>query len=136
MLVIGTNDIYQPHKTPLSVSHAILDLVDTLLNLVGVKQVLVVQIFHRTPTRTSRYPVDLAWYNERVDETNLILTEEIPKLTGGRAQFWRCNGFWSDDAKQLSFSEDGVHLSTHGLRKFYANVRAALVACFNAALRQ
>lgn len=132
VLVVGTNDIYQPNKSPNSVAQAILDLTDTLLYVIGVKRVVVFQVFHRIrPSRRTRYPVDLDWFNDRVDETNLILTRNIPNISEGRARFWRCNGFWSPEAKQISFSEDGVHLSDHGLRKFYANIRAALVASFN-----
>lgn len=130
-LVIGTNDLYDPANTPESVSASILDLVDTLLFMENVKYVIVCQVFHRTPTRHTRYPVDLDWFNSRVDRTNILLNNAIDDLPLNKVKFWRCKGFWSIEAQSLAFSEDGVHLSGHGQQKFYANIRAALVATFN-----
>ena len=102
VLLIGTNDLYYPDRSPEGVACAVMDLVDTLLYRCGAKYVILFQTFHRTTaTRPSRFPVDLEWFNDRVDIFNRLLTSAIPASFAGKACFWRCNGFWSDDAKGL-----------------------------------
>ncbi|KAH3849221.1 hypothetical protein DPMN_091617 [Dreissena polymorpha] len=60
VLVVGTNDIYNPNQSPLSVASAIRDLVDTLLFVHGIPQVIVMQTLHRhASTCQTRYPVDI-----------------------------------------------------------------------------
>ena len=113
ILIIGTNDLSDARKSPEAVCAEITDLIDLLLCTVGF--VIIAQIFHRTlPTKPTRYPVQLDWFNNRVDEVNHRLQESCTHIYNGRARLWKCKGFWSDSAKALSFCADGCHLSNHG----------------------
>lgn len=132
ILVIGTNDLYQPHQSPLSVASAIRDLVDTILYVDGISQVIVLQTLHRhLPTCQTRYPVDPQWFNTRVDEMNRLLIQWLNSSPNGRTYLWRLKGFWSPDCILSNFAEDGCHLSSRGLLRFFNNIRAAVVAALN-----
>ncbi|XP_060579506.1 uncharacterized protein LOC132736397 [Ruditapes philippinarum] len=131
VLLIGTNDLCQPDVDHVSVSAAILDLIDSLLFLGNVKRVICCQILHRRPSQSTHHHVDTTWFNNRVDETNYILSTNIQALPHGRATFWRLKGFWSPEAQSQVFALDGVHLSVMGQKKLYSNIRAAVVATLN-----
>ncbi|KAH3747123.1 hypothetical protein DPMN_181545 [Dreissena polymorpha] len=76
VLVVGTKDIYNRNQSPLSVASAIRDIVDTILFVHGIPQVIVLQTLHRhVPTCHTRYPVDIDWFNYRVDEINSLLID-------------------------------------------------------------
>ena len=131
-LVIGSNDLADFNNSPQSVANAICDLVDTLLYILHVPTVVTCQILHRTvPHCQVRHPVDLLWFNDRVDQTNQKLMELLEVSHPGRAKFWHCKGFWNPVSKASAFSKDGVHLSVPGQYKFYNAIRAALVAYLN-----
>lgn len=129
VLLIGINDLSHPQITP--GSYAILDLVNSLLLRCNVKRVVVCQILHRQPSSTNKYRINTEWFNTRVDETNRMLSASIQALQHDQAIFWRLKGFWSPEAKSLSFSVDGVHLSDVGQRKLHSNIRAAVVHTLN-----
>lgn len=131
VLLIGTNDLFNPEVTAVSLTSSILDLVDSLIFLCRVKKVVVCQILHRQPTSTGRYRVDTEWFNNRVDETNHLLSSRIQMLPHDHVIFWRLKGFWSQEATKQSFSLDGVHLSDVGQKKLYSNIRAAVVHTLN-----
>ena len=112
VLVVGTNDIYKSVNTPVTVSQQIVDLVDTLLFVLGVDKVIVLQTLHRyVSLRYSRYPVDPQWYNPRVDELNL-LSANLNNAPHRRSYLWRLKGFWSHT--RTMFADDGCHLSQAG----------------------
>lgn len=129
VLVIGTNDIYRPDISPRSVAHSIVDLVDTLLFVAQVQKVIVLQVLHRlSPSVHTRYPVDVDWFNVRVDELNSLLMENLNKQEHNRSYLWRMKGFWSSACKHQNFSSDGCHLSNAGQLRLINNIRAAVVA--------
>lgn len=128
LLLIGTNDLCQPDVDHVSVSASILDLIDSLLFFGNVKRMI---CCHRRPSHSRRHHVDTTWFNNRVDETNYILSPNIQELPHGRATFWRLKGFWSPEAQSQVFALDGVHLSVMGQKKLYSNIRAAVVATLN-----
>jgi hypothetical protein len=59
LLVIGTNNIFNPKESPESVATHICDLVDMLLFVIGVEKRIVFQTLHRLNSMgQSRYHVD------------------------------------------------------------------------------
>lgn len=129
ILCVGTNDIYDARVSPRSVAQAIMDLVDTLLFVHNVSSVIVLQVLHRCrPTGRTRYPVDVDWFNSRVDELNMLLIDGLNTTAHHRSYLWRMKGFWSQDCKARHFAADGCHLSDSGQLRFLANIRAAVVA--------
>ena len=80
-----------------------------------VQRVAVLQMLHRQwPRRRIRYPVDIPWFNDRVDTLNTFLR----------------NYFKEDrvEGVQLVYSDDRVHLNEiYGYTKYYNSVRAAVV---------
>lgn len=131
ILLIGTNDLSHANNSPLTVCANIMELVEMLLQISDVQHVIVGQILHRLPSNQSRHPVDIPWFNKRVDETNLLLSERLKGLAQQNATFWRLKGFWSPEAQSTAFHADGVHLSDIGQRKLYHNLRAAVVSTLN-----
>ncbi|KAH3783043.1 hypothetical protein DPMN_160970 [Dreissena polymorpha] len=95
-LVIGTHDLSNSENTPETVACSILDLADTLLFFCGVTSVVVCHIFHRIPaSKPVKYPVDIVWFNDRVNQTNHILREKLHSDHPSKTYFWYCNGFWA-----------------------------------------
>ncbi len=131
-LCIGTNDLYHSEASPTSVSIDIISLVETLIGDYDVQQVIIGQILHRMESARTRYPVDIQWFNSRVDSTNLLLSEAVTTCKyPSQARLWRCKGFWSPEVQHEAFSWDGVHLSNIGQRKLFSNIKAALVTTLN-----
>ena len=86
VLVIGTNDIYDEAASPRGVARGIIDLVDSLLFVVGVGKVIVLQTLHHlSPSVFTRYPVDIVMYNTRVDEINMHLIDSLNHARLGRS---------------------------------------------------
>lgn len=137
VLIIGTNDLCQQHVTPRSVARSIVDLVDTLLFVIGVKKVIVLQVLHRLqPKVPTKHQVDLDWYNSRVDELNYLLLDMLNHTIHKRSYLWRMKGFWSDTCKQQNFADDGCHLSTQGQVRLMSNIKAAVVAVLKGSICQ
>lgn len=104
-----------------------MDLIDTLLFLMGVENVMVTKILFRIPpVNHCRHWMDTDWFNKRVCETNLILQDQISKLPHDRATLWYMKGFWSPAAKQAAFSTDGVHFSPAAQHKLFLHLQAAV----------
>ena len=127
-LFAGTNDLYHAWLSPADLASRIVDLVKFLLDSLRIKKVVVLSITHRCPSSRTRYPVNIDWFNTRVDQTNAELSERLQELNQGRTYLWRLKGFWSPSAKEKVFDRDGCHLSASGQRKLIANLRAATVA--------
>ena len=135
ILVIGTNDIYDYSLTPQAAANRIMDFVDSLLQEYGVEQVILLQTLHRhQPTVHTRFPVDVVSYNQRVDEMNLYLDQNLSNRTNGHAYLWRLKGFWSPDCAIKNFARDGCHLTDAGNRRLYSNIRAAVVAALRGSI--
>lgn len=131
VLVIGTNDIFNSKESPESVTTHICDLVDTFLFVIGVEKVIVFQTLHRLDSMgQSRYQVDSAWFNERVDNLNMLLTDRLNSTDHRRSYLWKLKGFWSTECKARNFAADGCHLSPTGQLRFIGNIRAAIVAAW------
>ena len=127
-LFIGTNDLYRTSSSPSSVAQDIINLVGKLLEL-GINKVIVVSITHRCePSTKTRFPVDISWFNNRVDETNGFLSDLLHLQYPSKTYFWKLKGFWSEQAKKKVFAPDGCHLSPTGQSKLLFNLRAAAVA--------
>ena len=126
IIIINFNN---PHQSPISVASAIRDFVDTLLFVHGIPQFIVLQTLHRhSPTCHTRYPVDIHWFNNRVDDLNSLLIDWLNSPPHGRAYLWRLKGFWSPECIRTNFADDGCHLSPRGQHRFFNNIRAAVVA--------
>jgi hypothetical protein len=91
--------------------------------------VAVLQILHRQwPRRRIRYPVDIPWFNVRVDTLNTLLRNYFKDDRVEGVQFWRHSGFWSPQNQELVYTDDGVHLNeVYGYPKYFNSVRAAVV---------
>lgn len=67
------------------------ELVEFVINLryaEDVKKVIVLQTLHKiSPTRRIRFAVDTEWYNKRVDEFNLCMSNYLRNVEG--ATFFR-----------------------------------------------
>ncbi|KAH3805855.1 hypothetical protein DPMN_134164, partial [Dreissena polymorpha] len=63
-----------------------------------------------------------------VNQKNLILREKLHRDHPSKTRFWYCKGFWAPETQASAFSEDGVHLSTIGQKKFYTTIKAAIVS--------
>ncbi|XP_045157215.2 uncharacterized protein LOC123523618 [Mercenaria mercenaria] len=131
VLVIGTNDLCDASMSSDGVANQLMDLVDTLLFVIGVPKVIVTQILHRTEGNIrSKHWVDIDWFNNRVDKTNIILST-LDNKPHHRSKLWRLKGFWTVDTKAMVYAQDGCHLSPTGNMKLYRNLRAAVVASMN-----
>lgn len=125
ILFVGTCDIYNATESPNSVAEQICSLAETLNSRMNVKQVIVMQTVHRILAQiATRYPVNCAWFNTRVDALNLKLRRQLPSHY---AKLWKLKGFWSTASQGTAFSLDGTHLSRLGNKKMFNNVRAAIV---------
>ena len=77
------------------------DLVNFLLELQGPSNVIVCQIIHRLPsTVPTRYPVDVDWFNERVNILKQMLSTNLPYYLPGKAFLWRLKGVCQLTARQ------------------------------------
>ena len=87
-------------------------------------RVAVLQILHRQwPRRRIRYPVDITWFNDRVDTLNTFLRNNFKEDRVEGVQFWKHSGFWSPENQELVYTDDGVHLNeVYGYAKYYNNV--------------
>ena len=129
IVILGTNDIYKSHHPVEEIAGSFYDLVNSLLEMQGPSNVIVCQILHRlTPTVPTRYPVDVDWFNERVDRLNQMLSTNLPYYFPGKSFLWRLKGFWSADSKTKNFAPYGCHLSREGQYCLLSNIRAAAVA--------
>ena len=125
-ILVGTIDLYCASTSPTTVARNIIHLVEKCLAL-GVQKVVVLSITHRRePTITTRFPVDVNWFNTRVDETNGLISDLLRHAP--KTYFWRLKGFWSESAKEKVFAPDGCHLLSMGQSKLIHNIRAATVA--------
>ena len=131
VLMIGTNDIYSEFNTPSDVASDIVTLVGKLVTKHRVQYVIVGQILHRAPAVFTRYPVDLEWFNCRVDATNQLISRFLEAKYPTQSRLWRFTGFWSTVAKQTVFARDGTHLTNDGQFKLFNNIRAAVIAVLN-----
>ncbi|KAH3866884.1 hypothetical protein DPMN_030007 [Dreissena polymorpha] len=135
VLIIWTIDFSNSDVTPESVARDIENLIDTLLFVIGVGKVIVLQVLHRqVPLSHTRYPVDVDWFNARVDDLNSHLIEMLNRTGHGRSYLWRMKGFWSPASKQQNFADDGCHLSSAGQLRLITNVRAAVVAALKGSI--
>ena len=76
------------------------------------------QILHQQwPRRRIRYPVDIPWFNDRVDTLNTFLRNYFIIY------------YWSPENQELVYTDDGVHLyEVYGYAKYYNSVRAAAIS--------
>ena len=131
VLVVGTNDLYNRSTDIGQFCDNVMTLIDIMLNDLKVKRVIFLQIVHRTHSDSTRYPVDLSWFNARVDEANNLLQLRIKSSSGEKVTFWRLKGLSSYTTRHTGLSNDGTHLSRLGQRKLFNNIRAAVVASLN-----
>lgn len=126
VLDLGTNDLCNPANTPDSVAQSLYILSKHLIHTMGVKTIVVMQILHHCrPSRPVRYPVNVEWFNDRVDQTNRLLHVLFSKEG---LVFWKHKGLWEENALRQAILPDGVHLSAGGYRKYFKNIRAAVVS--------
>lgn len=127
LLEFDTNDLCNANCSPASVASNIFRLANYLMHEKGVCKVIVMQILHRVnPRKAVRYRVDIDWFNARVDECNKTL---VSLLTGHASiRFWKHKGLWRQELLERAILPDGVHLSSAGYRKYFKNVRAAVVS--------
>ena len=127
VLDLGTNDLSNPVNTPESVAHSLYSLGKHILFSFGVKRVIVIQILQRCrPTQLVCYRVDVGWFNERADKANRLLSVLLKDCPG--LVYWKQKGLWQHDALQQAILPDGVHLSFTGNKKYFKNIRAAVVS--------
>jgi lysophospholipase L1-like esterase len=126
-LQTASNDLCQRDRSVDDIFRDLVNLVITLRYSLNIKRVIVLQVLHRLPpTRRIRYAVDTVWFNSRADELNHRMDNYLKGVPG--AQFYRLKGFWTESCKASAFEDDGVHLNVNGNRKYYNNLRAALVS--------
>lgn len=101
---IGENDLDNKDITIQKLVEQIVSFVKYLVIGIGVRRVVVGQLFRRQP-----WAVSVIDFNSRVIEVNLKLEEELRDIEG--ALFWHHRGFWNS----LDFlARDGVHIRCTG----------------------
>jgi hypothetical protein len=98
LLQVDSNDLCQLDKSVKEIEQKLIRLVLTLKYCYHVQREVVLQILHRQwRRRRIRYPVDIPWFNDRVDTLNTFLR----------------NYFKEDrvEGVQLVYSDDRVHLN-------------------------
>ena len=128
VLLIGTNDLTSPNKSPHSVCAAFMDLVDTLLFMGQVQLVIVFSIlFRKEDRRQCRHMVDISWLNDKVYTSNGVLSSRIQDCAHQRVRYWVPKEFWSNEMLSEVLADDGAHLSVKGQQKLHNSIRAAVV---------
>jgi hypothetical protein len=70
---VGSNDLCRLDKSVQEIEQKWIGLVLTLQYFYHVQRVAVLQILHRQwPRRRIRYPVNIPWFNDRVDTLNTL----------------------------------------------------------------
>lgn len=115
ILIIGSNDLSNPHLHPTSIGSNIDDLVNRLHFDFGVSFIVVNQVHKRT---VQPHP----HYNDHVDIINNYLSVVIDQYP--YAKFWKNVGLKDPHPNLL---RDGVHLNAVGQYKFYRSVRGAII---------
>ena len=112
LLQVGSNDLYRLDKSVQGIEQKWIGLVLTLKYCYHVQRMAVLQILHRQlPRRRIRYPVDILWFNDRVDTLNTFLRNYFKEDRVEGVQFWRHSGFWSPENQKLVDTDDKVHLN-------------------------
>ena len=120
VLICGSNDLC--HRTSSLVVRDLISLAKELISR-GTKRVIICQLLRRQSTSHFQKGMTLAEYNERVDQTNLALKENIEKSTPG-IQFWRHH---HSVLGYRRLAKDGVHLNESGMTGFRRSVMTALL---------
>ena len=70
-LVVGTNDVYDVSVSTEDVANSIFNLAEVIHRQSKTQRIVIVQVLHRHPPSVAvRYPVDVDFYNNRVDQLN------------------------------------------------------------------
>jgi hypothetical protein len=119
LLQVGSNDLCQLNKSVQVIKQKLIGLVLTFKCCYLVQRVAVLQILHRKwPRWRIRYPVDIPWFNDRVDTLNTFLRNYSKEDRVEGVQFWRHSGFWSPENQELVHTDDEVHFNVvHGYTK-------------------
>jgi lysophospholipase L1-like esterase len=133
LLQVGSNDLCQLDKSVQEIEQKLIGLVLTLKYCYNVQRVAVLQILHRQwPRRRMRYPVDIPWFNDRVDTLNTFLRNYFKEDRVEGVEFWRHSGFRSPVNQELVYTDDGVHLNkVYGYPKYYNGALAEVVSLLN-----
>jgi hypothetical protein len=107
LLQVGSNDLCRLDKSVQEIEQKWIGLVLTLKYCYHVQRVAVLQILHRQwPRRRIRYPVDIPWFNDRVDTLNTFLRNYFKEDRVEGVQFWR-----HPENQELVDTDDKVHLN-------------------------
>jgi lysophospholipase L1-like esterase len=100
LLQVGSNDLCQLTKSFQEIEQQLIGLVLTLKYCYHVQRVAVLQILYRQWSRRRiRYPVDIAWFNDRVDTLNTLLRNYFKEDRVEGVQLWRHSGFVAQKIK-------------------------------------
>ena len=127
VLQLGSKDLCDTEKSPVSVAKDIMTLLATIHEL-NVPHIIVMQILHRIVPRNPAKidpSFDIESYNSRVNICNSELCNSI-KLCS-YASWWRHKGLCSHECLEGRFLDDGTSLNYLGYFKFFSNIRAAVV---------
>ena len=112
LLQVDSNDLCQLDKSVQEIEQKLIGLALTLKYCYHVQRMAVLQILHRQwPRRRIRYPVDIPWFNDRVDTLNTFLINYFRKDRVEGILFWRHSGFRSPENQELVDTDDKVHLN-------------------------
>jgi len=124
VLHVGNNDLCRINQTPSVVAKDLLSLAEQLLS-VGTRQVVICQLLHRASTSHFDEGLTLTQYNDKVDDTNSLLENEIQNSANPGVRFW----FHHYGVRGSSRLEnDGIHLNDQGMKNFRRSIIAALSA--------
>ena len=114
----------------------LIDYCEHLLNVNNVKHVVILQIVHRLPPLYKIcYEVDTTWFNNRADETNILLRQAAPH--NNKLTFFTHRRLCEHSVLTQAMTWDGVHLNVdYGYPKYVRNIRAAVMAVYNKLRRQ
>lgn len=126
ILQIGSNDLTNFDISPGQVAIDIFNYAQHIIHS-GVQHVICLQILHRLPSSKHRLNTDV--FNDRVNTNYMMLKDlfsNIPHVT-----FWKHKGLFEHSTLQNALSSDGVHLNHKGYKKYFRNIRAAIIAVYN-----
>lgn len=114
----GGNDLCDPKLSPETVGFRLTNMVDLLLAHFAVERVVVCEVFSRLQPR---YFSPSQYFSRRTIVNSYLSTVlETTDLTK----------FWLHKDRQLNqasaFCRDGVHLSDHGLERYFRSIRGAI----------
>ena len=128
MIHLGTNDLADPSASPIALAQSLYDMARHLAQIVGVREVLLMQCFFRTTS--GRYSSPDPQYNSRVHQFNEALKALAFAVPYSERQI-HYNFFRGMVKDWEQYIGDGCHFNQPGLAKYARVVRRVIIKSAN-----